>query len=238
MADVLRSQYSTKFATARLPLTASNRDEFHVSRFHTHRLADDRFAPILLKKSKIARLRKSLEGRFFVVSVAASLCRTSTRTYDRFSVNRCGPSLRRAWDAPAALENFVRQPKRTFSTVSASNGLLHRSKQHLFRRATAPQFPRAPDRREWVAHVEVQNLAGLATSRTHQSARWRAPWSPHYSFFQCKTRLEPYHGRVICRGLGHRCPPYRSCRPRIRCPTVAVSHSLVSYTAARFSCPT
>src|SRR3981081_2386928 len=69
-----------------------------------------RSGSILLKKSKIERLRKSREGRSFVVSVAASLCRTGTRTYDRFCVNRCGPSHRRAWDAPAALKiSFVSQ---------------------------------------------------------------------------------------------------------------------------------
>ena len=71
-----------------------------------------------MKKSKIERLRKSREGRCFAVSVAASRCRTGTRTYDRFCTNRCGPSHRRARDAPAARKNFVRQPKRTFSTVS------------------------------------------------------------------------------------------------------------------------
>src|SRR5258705_4485489 len=70
---------------------------------------------ILLKKSKIQRLRKSREGWFFVVPAAASVCKTGTRTYGRFCANRCGPSHRRAWDAPAALKNFVRQPKRTFS---------------------------------------------------------------------------------------------------------------------------
>src|SRR5712675_3559427 len=83
---------------------------------------DVRDGSILLKKSKIQRLRKFGEGRFFVVSAAASLRRTATRAYGRFCVNRCGPSHRRAWNASAALKNFVRQPKRTFSTVSVKNG--------------------------------------------------------------------------------------------------------------------
>src|SRR5882757_6437968 len=40
---------------------------------------------------KIQRLRKSRDGRFFVVSAAASVCTTGTRTYGRFCLNRCGP---------------------------------------------------------------------------------------------------------------------------------------------------
>ena len=63
---------------------------------------------------KIQRLRKSCDSRFFVVSAAASVCTTGTRTYGRFCLNRSGPSHRRAWGAPAALKNFVRQPKRAF----------------------------------------------------------------------------------------------------------------------------
>ena len=98
----------------------------------TRRKRDVACWPILLKKSKIQRLRKSREGRFFVVSGAASLCRTGTRTYGCFCVNRCGPSHRRAWDAPAALKKFVRQPKRTFSTVSTQSG-------HVFGRKAAGQ---------------------------------------------------------------------------------------------------
>src|ERR1700676_759372 len=73
---------------------------------------------ILLKKSKIERLRKSRESRLLVVSAAARLCRTDTRVYDHFCGNRCGPSHCRARDAPAALKNFVRHPEKTFSTVS------------------------------------------------------------------------------------------------------------------------
>jgi hypothetical protein len=43
-----------------------------------------RFAPILLKKSKIERLRKSREGQFLTVSAAASLCKAGTKVSDRF----------------------------------------------------------------------------------------------------------------------------------------------------------
>jgi hypothetical protein len=71
-----------------------------------------------LRESK--SLRKSREDRFLVLSAAASLCRTATKVCDRFCV--CGPSCRRARDAPARLKNFVRQPKRTSSTVSTLLG--------------------------------------------------------------------------------------------------------------------
>src|SRR5713226_5540604 len=104
---------------------SSDRAEFRTDRRHRRRgpLRNSvRSGSILLKKSKIEPLRKSREGQFFVVSVTASLCRTGTRTYDRFCVNRCGPSHRPASDAPAVLKNFVRQPKKTFSTASVKLG--------------------------------------------------------------------------------------------------------------------
>ena len=76
---------------------------------------------ILLQKSKIERLRKSLESRFLVVSFAAKLCRADAKVHGRFCVKRCGPSRRRGSAAPAVLKNFVRQPKETFATLSASS---------------------------------------------------------------------------------------------------------------------
>src|SRR5882757_3696186 len=48
-----------------------------------------RFCPILLKKSKIAELRKSRECRVLVISAAARLCRTDASVGGRFCVNRC-----------------------------------------------------------------------------------------------------------------------------------------------------
>jgi hypothetical protein len=39
-------------------------------------------------------------------------------------VKRCGPSRRRLRSASAALKNFVRQPKKTFATLSAQSGHL------------------------------------------------------------------------------------------------------------------
>src|SRR5260370_15423218 len=73
---------------------------------------------MLSKKSKTERLRKSREDQFFVVSAAASHCKACTKVCDRFCVSRCGPSRCPAGDAPAAPENFVRQPEKTFSTAS------------------------------------------------------------------------------------------------------------------------
>src|ERR1700682_3669455 len=81
-----------------------------------------RFGSILLKKSKVERLRKSRQGQFLVVSAAASRCRAGTKVCDRFCANRCGPSRCRARDdASGGLKNFVRQPEETFSTVSVKS---------------------------------------------------------------------------------------------------------------------
>jgi hypothetical protein len=79
-----------------------------------------RNVPILLQKSKIERPRKSRESGFLDVSSAANLYRADRKDRGRFCVKRCGPSHRRAQSASAALINFVRQPKKTFSTLSAN----------------------------------------------------------------------------------------------------------------------
>src|SRR6476646_9380707 len=47
------------------------------------------------------------------------LARPDTKVRGRFCVKRCGPSHRRLRTASAVLKNFVRQPEKTFSTVSA-----------------------------------------------------------------------------------------------------------------------
>jgi hypothetical protein len=83
---------------------------------------NNHFWRILLKKSKIAGLRKSRECGMLVISAAARLCRTNTGVGGRFCVNRCGPSHRSACDARAVLRIFSHQPKRTFSTQSAQSG--------------------------------------------------------------------------------------------------------------------
>src|SRR2546429_6919486 len=69
---------------------------------------------ILLKKSTIERLRKSREGRILVVSAAASLWSAGAETSDCLCRNLCGPSRRRARDAPAVLKNFVWRPESLF----------------------------------------------------------------------------------------------------------------------------
>jgi hypothetical protein len=49
--------------------------------------ANDRFAPIVLKNSKIARLRKSRKCSVLMISAAATPCRIDTRASDRFCGN-------------------------------------------------------------------------------------------------------------------------------------------------------
>src|ERR1700730_552618 len=71
------------------------------------------------------------------------LTRDDTKVRGRLCVKRCGPSHRRVRSASAALKNFVRQPEKTFATVSAMNGLtltwllwarmLEEEKQHSIR---------------------------------------------------------------------------------------------------------
>jgi hypothetical protein len=59
---------------------------------------------ILLKKSKVERVRKSREDRFLVLPTAVILRGTATKVCDRFCGNRYGPSRRRAWDVSARLK--------------------------------------------------------------------------------------------------------------------------------------
>ncbi len=57
------------------------------------------------------------------VLAAARLCIGATKVRGRLCVKRCGPSYRRTQNASVVLENFGRHPKKTFSTLSALNGL-------------------------------------------------------------------------------------------------------------------
>src|SRR5229473_5455835 len=50
------------------------------------------------------------------------LARPDTKVRSRFCVKRCGPSRRRVRTASAVLKNFVRQPEKTFATISAQSG--------------------------------------------------------------------------------------------------------------------
>jgi hypothetical protein len=48
--------------------------------------------------------------------------KADTKFLGRFWLKRCGPSHRRGPNASAVLKNFVRRPKKTFSTLSAQIG--------------------------------------------------------------------------------------------------------------------
>jgi hypothetical protein len=74
---------------------------------------------ILLQKSKIERPGKSRESCSLDFSAAASLFNATTEVRDRFWMKRYGPSHRRAQNASAPLRIFVRNPKKTFATISA-----------------------------------------------------------------------------------------------------------------------
>ncbi|MFZ0671944.1 MAG: hypothetical protein WAM50_16735, partial [Pseudolabrys sp.] len=57
---------------------------------------DYRLAPILLKKSKIAKPRKSCEIRMLAISAAARLLRTDTNVGGRFNVIDVVPHIEHA----------------------------------------------------------------------------------------------------------------------------------------------
>jgi hypothetical protein len=75
---------------------------------------------ILLQKSKIEQPRKSRECRFLVASAAATPCRSDTAVCGRFCVKRRGPSRRHMNQRTSVLKKFVRQSKKTFSTLSGT----------------------------------------------------------------------------------------------------------------------
>src|SRR5258705_13345373 len=60
-----------------------------------------------------------------------------TKVRGRFCVKRCGPSRRRVRTASAVLKTFVRQPEKTFSTISARNGRWRKITNH-WRATTRP----------------------------------------------------------------------------------------------------
>jgi hypothetical protein len=99
------------------PLAARNR-----RRSITAHSANNRFAPIVLKNSKIAVLRKSRKCSALAISAAAGHGRIDTSASDRFCGNSCGPSHRSERNAPAVLRIFSHERKRTFSTQSANSG--------------------------------------------------------------------------------------------------------------------
>ena len=82
---------------------------------------NDCFWRILLQKSEIEQSLKSRGSRFLVGSAAATLSRIDTTVCGRFCVRRFGPSRRHVRNASAVLKNFVRHPKKTFSTLLAQS---------------------------------------------------------------------------------------------------------------------
>jgi hypothetical protein len=81
-----------------------------------------RYWQILFAKIENRTTPKSREGRLLIDSPAAKLSRADTKARGRFCVKRCGPSCRRVRNASAVLTIFVRQPEKTFSTLSARTG--------------------------------------------------------------------------------------------------------------------
>src|ERR1700730_380259 len=74
---------------------------------------------LVLQKSKIARRQKSRGSWFSDESLSATIFSADTKLPGRFSDKRFGPSRLCARNASAGPENFVRQPQRTFATLSA-----------------------------------------------------------------------------------------------------------------------
>jgi hypothetical protein len=70
-------------------------------------------------KVEIEQRQKSRESRLLAVSIGAKLLSADMKVRGCFCVKRCVPSRRRTRNASAVLKNLVRQPKKTFSTVSA-----------------------------------------------------------------------------------------------------------------------
>jgi hypothetical protein len=97
--------------------------------------------------------RKSRKCRFLDDSVAAALCSGDTKLRGRFYEKRFSPSHLCARNASAALENFVRHRKRTFSTVSANKR--HRS------RMAAQLHPIAVDAWQLARQLRAHRDAGL-----------------------------------------------------------------------------
>jgi hypothetical protein len=126
-----------------------------------------RKVPIVLKKSKIAELRKSRECSALAISAGARHGRIDTRASDRLCDNSCGPSRRSERNAPAVLRIFSHQRKRTFSTKSANNG-------------------RWSIRRVGPSNIDLRQRCHR-NSMTHRDlGLWRKPWRKHL-----KSRFRP-----------------------------------------------
>src|SRR5271167_46313 len=77
---------------------------------------------MVLKKSKIVRRQKSRNCWFLDTAAVGTRRSADAKVCGRFSEMPRGPSHRCARNASAALENFVPDPQKTFSTVSVKSG--------------------------------------------------------------------------------------------------------------------
>src|SRR5258707_1329634 len=71
--------------------------------------------------------------------------RPDTKVRGRFCAKRCGPSRRRVRTASVVLKNCVRQPEKTFATLSANRRLMRRNKLKLFDHLVGDQQKVATD---------------------------------------------------------------------------------------------
>ena len=105
---------------------------------------------MLLKKSKIVRRQKSRKCWLLDTDAVDARSSANTAVRGRFSEKGRGPSHRCTRNVSAALENFVRHPQNTFSTVSVKSGsrglaagcLLHPQKRDIGR--TFPEVRLVP----------------------------------------------------------------------------------------------
>ena len=91
----------------------------------------------------------------------------------RFCAKQCGPSRRHVRSASPVLENFARHPKRTFSTLSARNGLGNHARQgpligqigHDPKARTIPFLTTDNDIRWGIPAKSIEPLASLSNKR-------------------------------------------------------------------------
>src|SRR5277367_1350819 len=92
---------------------------------------------MVLKKSKIVRRQKSRNCWFLDTAAVGTRRSADAKVCGRFSEMPRGPSHRCARNASAALENFVPDPQKTFSTVSTHFGS---RRPQIFRRSSPKVF--------------------------------------------------------------------------------------------------
>jgi hypothetical protein len=97
----------------------------------TAHYANDRFAPILLQKSKIEELRKSRESRLVEFWLLHGPVGSIPRPMVVLMRDDVVPHVVACKNAPASLKNFVGQSKKAFSTLSARSG--HSLTRHMRR---------------------------------------------------------------------------------------------------------